>query len=165
MIIITLIFFLTASKRPKFDDEFDCDSFLFLKTDTKNEDENPFRDSKQKIEKIDEKRDDKEQESIKHGNQSGTSQNEAQSNKHKNICDQILAIENRQCDSLLQINYSDNGVSHVYNPLDYASETHSQFVKRYGNGTKKLMFLGMNPGPYGMAQNGVSFKINYISNN
>ena len=68
----------------------------------------------------------------------------------------LLSIEQKQCHSLLDIDYSSSKVTHIYNPLDYASETHSHFVRQYGNGPKKVMFLGMNPGPFGMAQNGVS---------
>jgi len=48
-------------------------------------------------------------------------------------------------------------VAYVYNPLDYARETHEQFLSRYGNGKKRVVFLGMNPGPFGMAQTGVPF--------
>ncbi len=48
-------------------------------------------------------------------------------------------------------------VTHVYNPLDYAWAPHSAYLKRYGAARKKIIFLGMNPGPYGMAQTGVPF--------
>lgn len=48
-------------------------------------------------------------------------------------------------------------VSHVYNPLEYAWEPHEQYLIRYGQGTKRLLFVGMNPGPFGMAQTGVPF--------
>lgn len=48
-------------------------------------------------------------------------------------------------------------VACVYNPLDYARETHEAFLSRYGNGRKRVVFLGMNPGPFGMAQTGVPF--------
>ncbi len=48
-------------------------------------------------------------------------------------------------------------VSHVYNPLDYAWEVHCNYLQRYGNGNKRVVFLGMNPGPFGMAQTGVPF--------
>ena len=46
-------------------------------------------------------------------------------------------------------------VSHVYSPLDYAWEPHRDFVRRYCRGPKRVLFLGMNPGPFGMAQTGV----------
>ena len=48
-------------------------------------------------------------------------------------------------------------VSHTYNPLEYAWEPHSLYLERFGRGPKKVLFLGMNPGPYGMAQTGVPF--------
>jgi single-strand selective monofunctional uracil DNA glycosylase len=48
-------------------------------------------------------------------------------------------------------------VTHVYNPLDYAWHAHSQYLEWYGDGPKEVLFLGMNPGPWGMAQTGVPF--------
>ena len=48
-------------------------------------------------------------------------------------------------------------VSNVYNPIAYAEETHLAFLKKFMNGKKKILFLGMNPGPWGMAQTGVPF--------
>ena len=48
-------------------------------------------------------------------------------------------------------------VAHIYNPLQYAWEAHAAYLSRYGQGHKKIMFLGMNPGPFGMMQTGVPF--------
>ncbi|MBU6327753.1 MAG: single-stranded DNA-binding protein, partial [Verrucomicrobia bacterium] len=48
-------------------------------------------------------------------------------------------------------------VSHCYQPLDYAWRSHCLYLERYGCGEKKILFLGMNPGPYGMTQTGVPF--------
>jgi single-strand selective monofunctional uracil DNA glycosylase len=48
-------------------------------------------------------------------------------------------------------------VSHVYNPLDYAWSAHEAYLRRYANGRKRIVFLGMNPGPFGMVQTGVPF--------
>lgn len=48
-------------------------------------------------------------------------------------------------------------VSHVYRPLDYAWAPHEMYLKRFGTGKKRVLFLGMNPGPFGMAQTGVPF--------
>ena len=48
-------------------------------------------------------------------------------------------------------------VSHVYNPLDYAWPAHEDYLRRYATGRKRILFLGMNPGPFGMAQTGVPF--------
>ena len=48
-------------------------------------------------------------------------------------------------------------VTHVYNPLDYAWEVHRRYLETYGVGRKRVVFVGMNPGPFGMAQIGVPF--------
>jgi single-strand selective monofunctional uracil DNA glycosylase len=48
-------------------------------------------------------------------------------------------------------------VQHVYNPLDYAWVVHRAYLAAYGQSTKRVLFLGMNPGPYGMVQTGVPF--------
>jgi single-strand selective monofunctional uracil DNA glycosylase len=48
-------------------------------------------------------------------------------------------------------------VSHVYNPLVYAGDSHARYVRRYGRPPKEVLLLGMNPGPWGMAQTGVPF--------
>ncbi len=48
-------------------------------------------------------------------------------------------------------------VTHVYNPLDHAWVLHEQYLERFGGGRKEAVFLGMNPGPWGMAQTGVPF--------
>lgn len=48
-------------------------------------------------------------------------------------------------------------VSHVYNPLDYAWSAHEAYLRQYATGHKRIVFLGMNPGPFGMVQTGVPF--------
>jgi single-strand selective monofunctional uracil DNA glycosylase len=48
-------------------------------------------------------------------------------------------------------------VAHVYNPLDYASELHESYLARYGQAPREVLLLGMNPGPFGMAQTGIPF--------
>lgn len=48
-------------------------------------------------------------------------------------------------------------VTHVYNPLVYARAAHADYLRRYAEGDKQVLFLGMNPGPFGMAQTGVPF--------
>jgi single-strand selective monofunctional uracil DNA glycosylase len=45
----------------------------------------------------------------------------------------------------------------VYNPLVYAREPHNRYLELAGAMPKKVIFLGMNPGPWGMAQTGVPF--------
>ena len=48
-------------------------------------------------------------------------------------------------------------VTHIYNPLDYAWRAHEIYLRRFGDSTKRVIFLGMNPGPFGMAQTGIPF--------
>ncbi|HSO07681.1 MAG TPA: uracil-DNA glycosylase family protein [Pelomicrobium sp.] len=48
-------------------------------------------------------------------------------------------------------------VAYVYNPLDYAWAPHRAYLQRYGGGAPRAILLGMNPGPFGMAQTGVPF--------
>lgn len=48
-------------------------------------------------------------------------------------------------------------VTHVYNPLDYAWPAHELYLRKFGGGRKRIIFLGMNPGPFGMVQTGVPF--------
>lgn len=48
-------------------------------------------------------------------------------------------------------------VTHVYNPLAYAARAHHRYLRRFGGGPKRAVFLGMNPGPFGMAQTGIPF--------
>ena len=48
-------------------------------------------------------------------------------------------------------------VSHVYDPTNYAREPLSQYFQKYGKAPKRAVFVGMNPGPWGMLQTGVPF--------
>ena len=48
-------------------------------------------------------------------------------------------------------------VAWVYNPLEYAWDLHAQYVTRWGRSRRRVLMLGMNPGPWGMAQTGVPF--------
>lgn len=48
-------------------------------------------------------------------------------------------------------------VTHVYNPLVYARGCYDEYLRRYGTPPREVLMLGMNPGPFGMAQTGVPF--------
>jgi len=48
-------------------------------------------------------------------------------------------------------------VAYTYNPLAYARAPHEAYLERYGQGPKRYVLLGMNPGPFGMVQTGVPF--------
>ena len=48
-------------------------------------------------------------------------------------------------------------VAFIYNPLDYAWAAHELYVRRFATAPRRVLFLGMNPGPFGMMQTGVPF--------
>ncbi len=66
----------------------------------------------------------------------------------KNLYEQL-------CNELDEMNFS-SPVSVVYNPLRYAADGFEKYLF-YSEGSKRVIFLGMNPGPWGMAQTGVPF--------
>ena len=48
-------------------------------------------------------------------------------------------------------------VAWVYRPLEYARAIADAYVGRFGGSAKEVVFVGMNPGPFGMGQTGVPF--------
>ncbi len=48
-------------------------------------------------------------------------------------------------------------ITHVYNPLQYALKPYREYLRLYGSRPKEVVLLGMNPGPWGMAQTGIPF--------
>lgn len=53
--------------------------------------------------------------------------------------------------------------SHVYNPLHYAWAGQQQYLEKYAGAKHRVVLVGMNPGPWGMAQTGVPFgEIGYV---
>jgi len=48
-------------------------------------------------------------------------------------------------------------VTHVYNPLEYARKAYDHYLQRYARSPREIVLVGMNPGPWGMAQTGVPF--------
>lgn len=48
-------------------------------------------------------------------------------------------------------------VTHVYNPLEYALKPYRLYVNRFAAPPKEVVLVGINPGPWGMAQTGVPF--------
>jgi single-strand selective monofunctional uracil DNA glycosylase len=68
----------------------------------------------------------------------------------------LCAISRRLSDRVSRLKF-DAPVTHTYNPLAYARAAHEAYLTRYGAGPKEVVLLGMNPGPFGMAQTGVPF--------
>lgn len=48
-------------------------------------------------------------------------------------------------------------VAWVYDPLDYARDAHRAWIETWGGRGARTLLVGMNPGPWGMAQTGVPF--------
>ena len=68
----------------------------------------------------------------------------------------LVTISRKLC---RQVNNLDleSAAAFSYNPLDYARIPHEKYLKKWGQGPKQVVLLGMNPGPFGMAQTGVPF--------
>lgn len=68
----------------------------------------------------------------------------------------LVDISRTLCRAVKELEFS-APVTHVYNPLEYARAPHEAYLTRYGHGPKEVLLVGMNPGPFGMAQTGVPF--------
>ncbi len=69
---------------------------------------------------------------------------------------QLVTITRELSDAVDRLRFAPP-VTHVYNPLAYAREPHERYLTRYADSLKEILLLGMNPGPFGMAQTGVPF--------
>ena len=70
-----------------------------------------------------------------------------------------------ECDELIPKLLKIKGLEYVTNPLNYAWQYHESYIKQYSGLGAKTLLLGMNPGPYGMAQCGVPFGATEIAKN
>ncbi len=68
----------------------------------------------------------------------------------------ILEITDRLCREMDELVFGPP-VACVYNPLKYAHEGWAAYVRAFGEGPREILLVGMNPGPFGMAQTGVPF--------
>ena len=62
------------------------------------------------------------------------------------ISAKLCGISRKLSDQVSSLHF-DEPVTHTYNPLSYARAPHELYLKRYGDGPKEVIFLGMNPGP------------------
>ena len=69
---------------------------------------------------------------------------------------QLIRISRDLVDELAPLRFA-APVTHVYNPLEYARGPHEQYLRRFARKGPEAVLLGMNPGPFGMAQTGVPF--------
>ncbi len=68
----------------------------------------------------------------------------------------LAEISSRLAEELDAMSFS-SPITHVYNPSVYARAPYDEYVRRYGTGPKEAVFVGMNPGPWGMMQTGIPF--------
>ena len=72
------------------------------------------------------------------------------------LAEEMLSAARRLCEEVSRLRFGPP-VTHVYNPLEYAWGPQRQYIERYGATRKRVVLLGMNPGPFGMTQTGVPF--------
>ena len=72
------------------------------------------------------------------------------------IAEHLLAAARTLSSTLAPLDFAPP-VTHVYDPLQYAWAPFEAYVTRYGATPKRVVLLGMNPGPFGMMQTGVPF--------
>lgn len=77
-------------------------------------------------------------------------------NESKSTAEALSVAAKELCKKLRALRF-EHPVHTVYNPLEYAWDAYSQYLNRFGASTKRAFFLGMNPGPWGMAQTGIPF--------
>jgi single-strand selective monofunctional uracil DNA glycosylase len=68
----------------------------------------------------------------------------------------LIESTRKLADDLRDLEFS-APVAYVYRTLDYTWAAQRQYLERYAMGKKRVVFLGMNPGPFGMTQTGVPF--------
>jgi single-strand selective monofunctional uracil DNA glycosylase len=72
------------------------------------------------------------------------------------MMNELIASTERLAEALRGLEFSPP-VAYIYRTLDYTWLAHRTYLERFGKGKKRVIFLGMNPGPFGMAQTGVPF--------
>lgn len=69
----------------------------------------------------------------------------------------VHQLEVQLCQDLKRIPLPSD-VAATYDPIEYAAGLHLAYMERFlSDGRKPVLFLGMNPGPWGMCQTGVPF--------
>jgi len=81
------------------------------------------------------------------------------------IVERFLEIEHSAAVSLTSCGETSSKVKYLLNPLDYATDPHVNFLNKYLAGPKPVLFVGLNPGPWGMCQTGIPFgEVNQCTN-
>ena len=74
-----------------------------------------------------------------------------------NMSERLIAITKELSKRVNSLSFQ-KPVAYVYNPLEYAWKSHKSYLEKYGEGEGRVLLIGMNPGPWGMAQTGVPFR-------
>lgn len=74
----------------------------------------------------------------------------------RTISDKLIEAASKLQQSLAELDYT-SVAEWVYDPFEYAWEPYCEYLTRYSQSPIKRIFMGMNPGPWGMAQTGVPF--------
>jgi len=69
---------------------------------------------------------------------------------------QLVAAAGRLCRAVDRLEFAPP-ITHWYNPLSYARAPYVAYLRKFAHGPKRVVFLGMNPGPFGMVQTGIPF--------
>ena len=72
----------------------------------------------------------------------------------------LIALSRQLSDAVAALRFTTglpSPVTHVYNPLEYARQSWEAYLQLAAAAPRAVVFLGMNPGPWGMAQTGVPF--------
>ncbi len=75
---------------------------------------------------------------------------------HTSVRAGLVAAAKELATQMDRLHFADP-VTHVYNPLHYAWAPHQAYLELANDKQIRVLFLGMNPGPWGMAQTGVPF--------
>ncbi len=72
------------------------------------------------------------------------------------IVETLLIAGQRLANTVDRLSFSPP-ITHIYNPLRYAWAPYERYLRRYATTPKRVVFMGMNPGPFGMVQTGIPF--------
>ena len=79
--------------------------------------------------------------------------------------EKIWKLEQDLSSDLAKIDFKkDKNIAAVYNPLEYAVEVHKNFMRKYLKKAPRVLFLGMNPGLFGMCQTSASVNLHSFIN-
>ncbi|MGD1817201.1 MAG: uracil-DNA glycosylase family protein [Pleomorphochaeta sp.] len=75
----------------------------------------------------------------------------------KNVSNQLIKLTDEFTNQIEKVRENINEDIYIYNPLVYAKEMMNEYIREYAVSPVENLFLGMNPGPFGMAQTGIPF--------